>query len=387
MKYEQTDFNGEVAQNVSDNFAFYQELTREYALASPQRQGLTPAEFESALVDPSVESTEISTAEGTFRIPQLSPVEQNGWLNTDFYQRKFPEASSEGKVMYYVDLPSVEPGTAVKNRIAELAENDGVLVFDYPLADEQYPARVQNMLAEIGVTVEAEEELGNQTYFIAEGYLKRLTPDEQRSENALSIADAFEKLKTEGAYDPARIENGATLLSQVDEDQAKAMRQFYEDAYMVLNDHPCEQGLDPDEFMDMMTERKEVAKIVNSVDGEIVALVLLDNNLDKLSWVNPDYYKKNYAEKYENGQVMWFPGLAANPHKKEGGNLQVMVDFLCELVEAGGNSLAIAFDCCDMNTGFLDVALDHMLNKTPQAHVDFTTIAVQRYMALRLSKQ
>jgi hypothetical protein len=169
--------------------------------------------------------------------------------------------------------------------------------------------------------------------------------------------------------------------------KAQELRQFYDAAYETLKDQPCEQGLTPEEFKEMLTDRTDVAKIVNSVDGEIVSLVLLDNKLDKLSWVNSEYYKQNYPEKFENGQIMWFPGLAADPGRPESMNTQVMVDLIAQLGERGGNAITVVFDCCDKNKGFLDAFLNVMINATPYAGVDIQPIAVQRYMAVRLGKR
>jgi hypothetical protein len=374
----------ELSETSSYNYARYSHLTQEYGLQSPQHQGLARDEFEAAIIDPNVASTTVETPQGNFSFPQLSPLEQNGWLNTKYYEKKYAGPYEKGDVMFYVDLPSITPGEAVKNRLSELADRGGVIVFDYPMTDEDYPKRVDAVLDELGITAESTEVLGDQTYYMGQTFLKR-TDDKGR--DALGFDAAYNAVIADGSYDTARIQNGASLWNQIDETKAQELRQFYDAAYETLKDQPCEQGLTPEEFKEMLTDRTDVAKIVNSVDGEIVSLVLLDNKLDKLSWVNSEYYKQNYPEKFENGQIMWFPGLAADPGRPESMNTQVMVDLIAQLGERGGNAITVVFDCCDKNKGFLDAFLNVMINATPYAGVDIQPIAVQRYMAVRLGKR
>jgi hypothetical protein len=136
----------ELSETSSYNYARYSHLTQEYGLQSPQHQGLARDEFEAAIIDPNVASTTVETPQGNFSFPQLSPLEQNGWLNTKYYEKKYAGPYEKGDVMFYVDLPSITPGEAVKNRLSELADRGGVIVFDYPMTDEDYPKRVDAVL-------------------------------------------------------------------------------------------------------------------------------------------------------------------------------------------------------------------------------------------------
>lgn len=368
--------------DVQASYDAYAELTHEYGQLSPQHQGLTAEEFAEALYDPAVAKTAHDVDGDIKLIPQLAPVERNEWLNAGFYEKTFPQEYAQGNVLQFVDIPNVTPGPEVQARLRELAAAEGVVVFDYPMTDPDYPARVQRLLADQGIIGAEPVELGNQTYFAGQTTLKRreypLPPPEE------TVA-TFDAMVADGRYDTSRIDNGASIMRVIDEDQAAHMLKFYEDAYQVLNDHPCKQGLSPEEFNDMMTKKSWVTKFVNSVDGEITALCLLDNNLDELTWVNGEYYKERYPDRMAKGQVMWFPGLAANPNSEAANNTQAMVDLIGEVSEQGNNDILVVFDCCDMNTGFLDKFLEDMINKTPYANVQIETIAVQRYCAIKTS--
>lgn len=366
---------------ISPDYAAYTVLTDEYAKKSPQHQGLTSVEFSEAVIDPTVYKTSVEIGEKHVSIPQLSPVEKNVWLNAEYYRKCFPDDYSAGNVMYYVDIPSVQPSEAVVSRVQELATSQGVLVFDYPDSDPAYPDRVRAVANAAGAEVQESLILGNQTYFVGQTILKRITGPHNSPK---TFYEAYEAAVQDGSYNLDQLENGPSVQKLIGDEDAQYMLTFYEDAYQALNDHPCEQGLSPQEFMDMMTKNEDVIKFVNKVDGKITALCLLYNNLEDLSWVNPDFYQQNFGDKKASGQLMWFPGLAADPSSEAGNNTQAIVNLIAQLVEKGGNEMLIAFDCCDMNTGFLDVFLENMINKTPQASMKIETIAVQKYCALRL---
>jgi len=369
--------------SIDANYEVFKILTDEYANNSPQSQGLTQEEYVNAVSDPEVSTTDVVYEGREFAIPQLSTVTANQWLNNEFYHSKFPADYESGSLLHYVDIPNVIPGEKVTARLKELALNEGVLVFDYPTTDKDYPVRIQNLLSSLGINQHEVEPLGTQTYFAGQVTLKKdlvepISP-------IASFGEAFQHVISDGEFDEARFQDGASVQMLVGKEDAEHMLTFYERAYEVLNNDPCTQGLDPEEFMAMMTEDETVTKIVRTVDGKITALCLLENDLSKLSWINSDYYQQRYADKYKAGQVVYFPGLAADPTGDVGNNTQEMVSLIAELAYKSNNEFLVVFDCCDKNTGFLDAFLEAMINETPQANIKIESIAAQKYCAIRTS--
>jgi len=366
--------------SVHRSYEAYAGLTAPYAQLSPQHQGLTAEEFDAALTDPTVIKTTVDYQGEQLQIPQLSPVERNHWLNAGFYAKTFPEEYAHGEVLHFVDIPGTVPGAEVRARLKELAANKGVIVFDYPMTDPEYPDRLKTFLGQAGIEAADTQVLGSQTYFAGQTTaIRRKYP----MPPPIDLATTYERATDQGVYDESQRKNGVSLVRRVDEEQAQRMLHFYEDAYQVLNDHPCKQGLSPQEFLEVMTENEQVPKIINTIDGTVVALCLLDNNLSELSWVNPDFYQRKYPEKTATKQVMWFPGLAADPASEVVRNTEAMIGLIAELGELGNNDILVVFDCGDMNTGFLDKFLEKIINETPQASVEIKPIAVQRYCALK----
>jgi hypothetical protein len=352
-------------------------------MTHPQRQGLQESEFLGALDDPSVVKTTVEIEGESVELPQLGPVGQFEWLNVSRYEREFPQESAKGELVHYIDLPGVEPGPEVKERLLQSARNGGVLVFDYPLTESEYESRVKATLDSLGIKQGETQQLAMQTYFAGQ---IRMKDQSDLRDDPKTFADAYQEMIEDGSYDLSKVDSSVSLVRTVDQDEAISMNAFYEAAYEELNSEEfCNQGLSPEEFLHTMTEEDDSVKLIKRTNGEAVSLLILDNNLDRLSWINSSYYKDKYAEKYQAGQVMWFPGLAANPNKDPGFNAQRMITFLSKLAAKGGNEVLVVFDCGNINTGTLDAALNFMINKTPSTSIDIQPIAQQRYCAIKLS--
>ncbi|MDZ7786507.1 MAG: hypothetical protein U5L95_05325 [Candidatus Saccharibacteria bacterium] len=373
-----------MADNTIDrSLEFYQDQMGKLNEGHPQFQGFTEEEFRVACEAERTVCSEVEADIGNIVLPSIVEVKQFGWLKTSYYEETFSEAAANESLMHYHETPGVDPGDSVRQAISSIAEKNGVLTYDFPSTDGTYPQRVHDLITSSGAETAKEFELANQTYFIGHVALK---DQAKKREVPVQFSEAFELAVSDGTYGDERFKNGASLHTVIDPKKAAEMYNFYKDAYRKLEQEPCEQGLSPEEFYKMMTQNENVIKVVNSVDGEIVSLCLLENDLSELSWVNEIYYAKNYPEKYKKGQLYWFPGLAANPNKKGGFNTQIMVDLIAELVEKGGNEISVAFDCGKTNTGFLDVFLNKMINDTPQASIDIQPIAQQAYRAVQLNK-
>jgi hypothetical protein len=346
-------------------------------------QGLTKEEFGQAVLHPDVVKTTIESVGETCLLPQLTPIDQYAWLNVPRYASEFSQAAASGNLLQFTDLPNIEPGVEVNDRLLQLAEDEGVLVFDFPDNDSEYPERVTEHLRLLGINFDPAITLATQTYFAGQVHLKRVQPDTR--EDPIDMGSTFDRILEDGSFDRSRIANGASIFRTVDPDTAREMNIFYDEAYVDLNEKEfCNQGLESEEFLQHVSADEHVLKVVNSIDGKKVALLMLDNDLSELSWVNAVYYKNKYPEKYKRGQVMWFPGLAADPGSDIGKNTETMVQLIAELTEASRNEFVVVFDCGLLNTGFLDSFLNDMINSTPQAAIDIQPIAAQHYMAMHL---
>ena len=186
-------------------------------------------------------------------------------------------------------------------------------------------------------------------------------------------------------FDPAT-KTGVVLQHHVPEDVARYMYDFYKKAYEVLNDHPCRQGLSPEEFLDMAVNDAGVDKLIYFNNGVPEALYLACNDLSKLSWVNTQYYQKKYPEQYAKGQLIWFPGIATDPRPEVAGhNTQYMIGLMAKLVAESGNDFVALMDFCDINADWLPGYLESEINKTSVARIEIPPIAKQQYWSVQLA--
>src|ERR1700683_2017206 len=215
---------GEVPYNknlIADcSFEAYTDLTNEYSSLSPQRQGLTFEDFAVALDAPDVAKTIIEEADARYVIPQLMPIRYNQWLNADFYNRMFPDQYNYDNVLYYIDIPRIEVGKEVRDRLTELARDNGTLVFDYSLASPEYLERVQELLNELGISASETNTLGHQTYFAGQ---TRVNTKSYPLPSPQDYVTTFKEMTQDGSYDLHRIANGASLLERVSPEQAQIM--------------------------------------------------------------------------------------------------------------------------------------------------------------------
>jgi hypothetical protein len=369
--------------SVQRSFAAYEDFTREINDSHPQHQGLSEIELRHALANPSVIKTSVEVAGETVDLPQLSPVNEFEWLYTPFYEKHFPEQMGEGTLLHYTDFKGVEPGQAVKDKLTEMADKGGVLVFDYPDSEAETPSRILEQLEALGIEHEEVEMLGDQTYFGGEIGLKR---EHESRDKPTFFVDTFNRLQEEGKIDPEAFTNGTVLQSVVDGEDADNLSRFYAEAYETISDCPCTQSLSPDEFREMLADPK-IAKIVYRNEGVAETMCLVTQDIEGLDWVNSDYYKKLYSQKAETGELIWFPGIATDPDpSKAGHNAPKIINLLASLSEEGDFAPVVVYDLPPLNNGFLDVVLDSYINSTPETGIAFQTLGAQKYGAVKLSR-
>lgn len=402
-------------------FQAYQEILAPLNEHHPQRQGFLLEEFADAIRDPAVITTEHRLESGEeVRLPQMAPPEAFGWLHAPFYAERYPEEYARGDVMHFADLPGVKPGPEVEERIKQLADSGGILVFDYPDIDAEQPKRIIEYLQDLGVVSATDdtteppmpeddkrqfvpalwrgwqtelellglpagsiELLGKQTYHAGVVTLKR--PHQARDPH-LNYAQAFAEMVADGEVPEEQFVNGVSVQDVVEGEEADRLQEFYDGAYGTIADHPCEQGLTPEEFGKKL-EDPGTSKTVFRRDGVAESLCLTTEQLEKLTWVNSDYYyTDDFRSRFGEGAPTWYPGIATDPDPSVAGhNFGEIMAWFTKLSEKGDNNSVVVFDTPDVNTEFMPGAVGMFVNMSPEASIDFTVIGDQKYCAIRLA--
>lgn len=366
---------------VEASFNDYTERLAPLNDSHPQHQGLHRHDFERALASPLVLSTEIQRVSSHVILPQLGPVGSDGWRNSGFYQKRFPDEFATHRVMHFADLPGVEPGPVVVEGLRNLAEGNGVMAIDWPSSDPEYSERVSGKLDSFGIVAEETGVVNTQTYHSIEIDLPGPHIDRKKP---IDFRDAFKQLVQLGEIDPSERVSGTYIEEKIKGDEASVMSRFWTAAYDTISDHPCTQALDPDEF-DKMIANPEIVKAVCRENGVAQTATLITPDLPKLTWVNADFYERLFPDKYANDQVIWFPGIATDPDPEVAGhNVPKIVDLFARLCAYGDNKFVMVFDLPDVNEGFLDAYLGDEINRHPLTSAKLSILGVQHYTSLRL---
>lgn len=370
----------EVLQDHAAEFRAYTEILAPLNEQSPQRQGMEEVYYQKALDNPSVRSTDVTLETGeTIRVPQLAPVDQYPWLNAEFYEKTFPEEYGAGKVRHYLDIPGIEPSEAVKDELQKLAAEGGVLVFDYPAIDPDAPDRVAALLQSLDITKSEDVELGKQTYYAGKCRLKRRELEEAPE----NMRTTFHRMIEDGELEENPV-NGAAYRELVDEQQAPRLYDVYEKAFQKLNDDPCKQGIDADKFMEIITSKPEMFKLVNNKDGEITTLCVFGTDVTEYDWLNSEVFAAQFPEETARDEMVYFPAIATDPDMAGEFYTEPIVQLLSQMSEAGGHEVIVAFDCCSKNK-LLARYIQGLINKTPELSIKFEKIGTQTYAATKLA--
>lgn len=382
---------------ITQSFQAYAELLGPINERSPQHQGFTEEEYLPAMQSPSVIKTEVEVNGEVVKVPQLAPVDSFEWLFDEYYQTHCPEEYDSGRLLHFTDFEGVEPGEEVKARVQQLAQEEGILVFDYPDSDPDYPDRIKSFLSGLGIETTDEPRLQHhdkrgreeprtptQTYY---GGPVELRPGHIERETPISLKQAFDELVADGTIPESELTHGTTLETVIDGEDADIMHGFFAAAYDTIKDHPCAQALSPDEFRELMADESVYKIVYRNEKGKAESLCMLTTDLEGLTWVNADYYKKLYPEQYANEAVVWFPGIATNPDMEVSGrNLPKLVNLLAQLASYADYAPTVVFDTPDANKGFLDAYIESELAQGPYLDLKFKQLGMQKYGALKLQQ-
>ena len=385
------------AESAASGYEFYDARLAAVNSVFPQRQGLSEEDFDAVIQSPNTVATPYTDlTSGVHMVPQLAEVGSYAWLNEELYTARYPDAASADTLRHFTDVEGITPGEAVTTAVGKLAAANGVIVFDYPSIDEEYPDRVRALIERSGGQIVEVEQLGTQTYYA--GRVRKVAGFDPEAP-MLSMHQGLHNMQTAGEIPSELPADGATYLETLDADTADHLYEIYADAFSVLNDHPCRQGFTPEEFRDVMTSEAghKIGKLILMSGGDVANMVMFSHELP-YDWLNPEAYKNLLGGSYpiesdalasmKGGDMLYFPAIATNPKNRNGLDSQPVIDLLARAVDASNNEVVVGFDCCDFNKDVLGLPayIARLINNTGYATTDgFIEIGQQRYMGYSLA--
>ena len=370
---------------------------------SPHLQGLSPDGYSRALQDTGTVIQTVDTLCGEARVPQIVDIDTSEWHNPEFYRKKYGQ---DGRIAIVGFTDGVDFSESTELRLGEMADDGGVLAFDAPFkVGDDCCGRLVKRLSRLGIAGDVKL-LGTQTYF--EGQIRYNAEESEgiRSSGVppKGITDTFQRIVRPAASDmlsdldedsvnlvkSTLVDDDSTgvwLYDKVPDELARVLYDFYDEAYEVLNDSPVRQGLHPGLFSEMARNDTVASKLVYSRNDKPETLMISTTDIERLEWVNSDFYKNKYPEQYDGRELLWIPGVATDPGASSLRNSQKIVSMMVNLGGAEGFNPRLLFDFGDFNVSLgLHKAIEAWVARTRKATVQFNEIASQQYFGLKLSK-
>lgn len=363
-----------------DEFALYRELYSELRHTHPQRCELTRSEFDRAKAHTRTVCDTLSIGGTEVEIPQLVPIEVIEWLNEGYFASKYPEAHERGHLLHLSTWPGHEIGSRALDALADLGGKGAVIVVDGP-ADGSWSVR--SSLALLARSVDAArpgdpELLGTQTYWSGPLSNPHVVP----SAIPIPLAQGARSIGRDSIAGGGA--TGAFSRLDLSRSEAAAMYELYAAAYEVLGDHPCAQGVTPEEFLNMMLDDPRMSKLVFQREGIVQSICLITPDIASLDWVNLEFYSERFAGELESERLHWYPAIATDPTSAGARNAVSIVELIGDLYEEVRNPARILFDTPDINSEFLPAYLEELINALPHYEVGFEVIGRHEYHAVRL---
>lgn len=375
MKSRESDRHGN-----ESRFEAYRKLFANLRQHHPQRCELNRAEFVQALTDDATVCAPVDIDGIEVAVPQLVRIGTSEWLNAAYFAARFPNAHSAQRLVHLTMWPGHDLGEAVRKHLIDMARVGTTIVMDGPSSGpwsvRAAAERLTKLLADCKVV--SSELLGTQTYWAGPLRNPHITPAPDPS----SLESGAHELGLD--VPSGGTETGAFLRRDLTSQEVDSMFELYAAAYAVLGDHPCAQGVTPEEFRNMMVDGPKMAKLVFQRRGTVESLCLITPELSKLDWINLEFYQARFGEDLDKGRVHWYPAIATDPTSAGARNARALVELIGELYESISNPAIIVFDTPDLNSAFLPAYLEELINGLPHYEVEFEVIAEHEYWAVEL---
>lgn len=339
---------------------------------SPQNVGLTLEDFQEALADPGT----ISVEDKDGRVPILVPTKKLYWYNQEFLEREFGDAQSYIFVgsEFTDEIKENIRGVISAGSVVLLAEFDGKTKSDKiseEISDEETKVKSQKLRAFINQYIGLVSFEGSEDSF----------------ETASSYRDTYL-----GAVEDGDIEQNeninVSIEEVIDDDQIDRLWEVYRAPFKdISTESPISAGYDEEGFKRAMKD-PSVVKVVNKDKGVITTLALFETTLDEASWLNPEFYKKEYKDALETGNLLLFTGIVSDEEMRGSSYSADVINMLLKVASIRGQKQVITFECNEVSSDYLPKIVDSTINGSDIARVTGLDKEVSRvvYHALQVSE-
>lgn len=291
---------------------------------------------------------------GRARLPVLVPACDLEWYNNELIGKKY---GKDAKILCYVHPPIYDEDSSSKiEHILRKKLSEGyVIVTDKYVDDTTSPiAKIVDEAKSKSGEFSIECFGGDTESSRVDVFAGHVSVEGSNGEifEAPSLYEVYRRAIESGDLQESQ-ENGVSLQEVVDGDEAEALWEIYKKPFEDLGrDDPTHAGFDKEGLLGLLKD-PEVTKIINRVDGEITTLCFFLHNFDKAPWFNADYYKNNYPEYYETGNILMFPGIVSDENKRGNNYAMDVIDMASQLGSKRGSGVLVTFECTEVSTTYI----------------------------------
>ncbi len=300
------------------------------------------------------------------RSPLLVPAEDLEWYNTDLIGEKY---GNDAKVLCYVHPPLGDEKSAAKAEsiLRQKIEKGYVIITDKYADDTSSPmAKIIQEAKEGAFSVEA---FGGDTESRVDVFAGPVSVNNTGEIfEAPSFYEVYRDAVENGELsdDPS---NGVSVQEVIENEEAEAIWKIYENPFEELGrDDPTHAGFDREQLLDILKD-PAVTKIINRVDGEITTLCIFLHDFEKAPWFNADYYKENYPEYYDTGNILMFPGIVSDENKRGNNYAMDVIDTATKLAAKRGSNTLVTFECTEISTTYIPEIVTAAINNSGAANI------------------
>ncbi len=351
--------------------------------------GIFGEDLERALENPGTLHYDYLNQDGNeVSAPVLVPVEALEWYNTALLERTY---GKNADIYCYVHPPTAdaESHESVKSMIEEVIERGGVVV------TEKYSDDNASPIAELVREAKLDQRFRVEAFGGEDGVESRvdffvghvaINSGAQNVSTAPTMFEAYEQALDEEIYErDAR--NGPSLVASIEGDEAEHVWSFYEKPFEGLGENdPTLAGFDKEALIDILKDR-DIAKVVNRVDGEITTLMIFLQDINKAPWFNKSAFEREYEEYYATNNIFIFPGIVSDESRRGNRYSADVVDFSIKLAAKRGADLLITFECTEVSTTYIPDIVTDTINASGVATVSGLDKPVGAIEYYALSKQ
>ena len=164
--------------------------------------------------------------------------------------------------------------------------------------------------------------------------------------------------------------NGVTIQKCIIGDEADDIWKVYEHPFDDLGKNDLTYaGFDKESMMDILSD-PEVTKIVKRVNEEIVSLCIFLHNFEKAPWFHDEYYKQNYPEFYDSGNILMFPGIVSDESKRGNNYATDLIQLAAQVASKRDTDLLITFECTEVSSQYIPLLVSAAINNSGLVTID-----------------